>query len=141
MKYWNNLLLYKVFCYLYCVLFDDVLIRRREKAFSLVTHECPASIKMFYVSTVICISVRLALHCVSSCRMLMTLSALLAMKVTWLKRFDALEKAVINMGLIGMLLVSRYGLMEENVVQVFHYYGFHLLSPFLMYNFKSFQGK
>ena len=72
----------KVFCYLYCVLFDDVLIRRREKAFSLVTHECPASIKMFYVSTVICISVRLALHCVSSCRMLMTLSALLAMKVT-----------------------------------------------------------
>ena len=36
-----------------------------------------------------------------------------------------------------MLLVSRSGLVEEDAVQVFHYYGFHLSSSFLMYNFKS----
>ena len=43
--------------------------------------------------------------------------------------------------LIGMLLVSRSGLVEEDAVEVFHYYGFHLSSSFLMYNFKYFQGK
>ena len=39
--------------------------------------------------------------------------------------------------LIGMLLVSRFGLVEEDAVEVFHYYDFHLSSSFLMYNFKS----
>ena len=42
--------------------------------------------------------------------------------------------------LVGMLLVSRSGLVEQDAVKVFHYYGFHLSSSFLMYNFKSFQG-
>jgi hypothetical protein len=40
--------------------------------------------------------------------------------------------------LVGMLLVSRSGLMEEDAVEVFHHYGFHLSSSFLMYNFKFF---
>jgi hypothetical protein len=40
--------------------------------------------------------------------------------------------------LVGMLLFSRSGLVEEDAVEVFHYYGFHLSSSFLMYNFKSF---
>ena len=43
--------------------------------------------------------------------------------------------------LIGMLLVSRSGLMEEDGVKVFHYYGFQLSSSFLISNFKTFQGK
>ena len=43
--------------------------------------------------------------------------------------------------LVDMLLVSRSGLVEEDTVEVFHYYGFHLSSSCLMYNFKSFQGK
>ena len=43
--------------------------------------------------------------------------------------------------LVGMLFVSRSWLVEEDSVEVFHYYGFHLSSSFLMYNFKSFQGK
>jgi hypothetical protein len=43
--------------------------------------------------------------------------------------------------LFGMLLVSRSGLVEEDAVEVFHYYSFHLSSSLLMYNFKSFQGK
>ena len=30
-----------------------------------------------------------------------------------------------------MLLVSRYGLVEENAVEVFHYHGFHLSSSCL----------
>ena len=33
--------------------------------------------------------------------------------------------------LIGMLLVSSSGLLEEDAVEVFHYYGFHF-SAFLM---------
>ena len=41
--------------------------------------------------------------------------------------------------LVGMLLVSRSGLVEEDAVEVFHYYGFHLIYSFLMYNFKSFR--
>ena len=36
-----------------------------------------------------------------------------------------------------MLLVSRSGLVEEDAVEVFRYYGFRLSSSFLMYNFKS----
>ena len=43
--------------------------------------------------------------------------------------------------LVGMLLVSRSGLVEEDAIEVFRYYGFHLSSSFLMYNFKSFQRK
>ena len=34
--------------------------------------------------------------------------------------------------MIGMLLVSRSGLEEEDAVEVLHYYGFHLSSRFLM---------
>ena len=34
--------------------------------------------------------------------------------------------------LVGMLLVSRSGLVEDDAVEVFHYYGFHLSSSFLM---------
>ena len=30
-----------------------------------------------------------------------------------------------NLLMIGMLLVSRSGLVEEDAVEVFHYYGFH----------------
>ena len=37
---------------------------------------------------------------------------------------------------IGLLLVSRSRLVEEDAVEEFHYYGFHLSSSFLMYNFK-----
>ena len=33
--------------------------------------------------------------------------------------------------LIGMLLVSRFELVEENAVKLFHHYVFHLLSYFL----------
>ena len=44
-------------------------------------------------------------------------------------------------GLLDILLVSRSGLVEEDAVEVFDYYGFHLSSSFLVYNFKSFQGK
>ena len=43
--------------------------------------------------------------------------------------------------LVGMLLVSRSGLVEEDAVEVFDYGDFHLSSYFLMFNFKSFQGK
>ena len=35
-------------------------------------------------------------------------------------------------GLIGMLLVSRSGLVEENAVELFHHYGAYLASSFLM---------
>ena len=34
--------------------------------------------------------------------------------------------------LIGMLLVSRSGLVEDDAVEVFYYYGFNLSSSFLM---------
>ena len=34
--------------------------------------------------------------------------------------------------LVGMLLVSRSGLVEEDTIEVFHYYDFHLSSSFLM---------
>ena len=43
--------------------------------------------------------------------------------------------------MVGMLLVSRFRLVEEDAVEVFHYNGIYLSSSFLMYNFKSFQGK
>ena len=33
--------------------------------------------------------------------------------------------------LISMLLVSRSGLLEEDAVEVFHHYDFHLSSSFL----------
>ena len=33
--------------------------------------------------------------------------------------------------LVGMLLVSKYGLMEEDAVEVFHYQGFSLVLFFL----------
>jgi hypothetical protein len=36
------------------------------------------------------------------------------------------------MMMIGMLLDSKPGLVEEDAVEVFHYYGFHLSSSFLM---------
>ena len=39
--------------------------------------------------------------------------------------------------LVGMLLVSKSGLVEEDAFGVFHYYGFHLSSSFLVYKFKS----
>jgi hypothetical protein len=38
-----------------------------------------------------------------------------------------------------MLLVSRFELVEEDAVEVFHYCGFHLSSFFLMYNFMNFR--
>ena len=31
-----------------------------------------------------------------------------------------------------VLLVSRFGLVEEDAIEVFHYYGFYLSSSFLM---------
>ena len=34
--------------------------------------------------------------------------------------------------LVGMLFVSRSGLVEEDAVEIFHYYDFHLSSSFLM---------
>ena len=34
--------------------------------------------------------------------------------------------------MIGMLLVSRSGLVEEDAVEGFRYYGFHIISSFLM---------
>ena len=39
--------------------------------------------------------------------------------------------------LVGMLLVCRSRFVEEDAFEVFHYYGFHLSSSFLMYSFKS----
>jgi hypothetical protein len=38
-------------------------------------------------------------------------------------------------------LLAGFGLVEEGAVQVFHYYAVRLSYSFLMYNFKSFQGK
>jgi hypothetical protein len=35
---------------------------------------------------------------------------------------------------VGMLLVSRSRLVEEDAVEVIHYNAFHLSSSFLMYN-------
>ena len=43
--------------------------------------------------------------------------------------------------LTGILHVSRPGLVEEHAVEVFHHYGVHFSSSFLMQNFKSFRGK
>ena len=43
--------------------------------------------------------------------------------------------------LVCMLLVNWSGLVKEDAIEVFHFYGFHLSSSFMMYNFKSFQGK
>ena len=43
--------------------------------------------------------------------------------------------------LVGMLLVSRSGLVEENDVEVFHHSGVHLSSSYIYINFKSFRGK
>ena len=51
------------------------------------------------------------------------------------------ETDVWRIWLVGVLLVSRFGLVEEDAVEVFHYYGFHLSSSFSMYNFKFFRGK
>ena len=46
----------------------------------------------------------------------------------------------LNVGwLVGMLLVNRSGLVEEDAVEVFHYYGFHL--SFLNVQFQVFSGK
>ena len=42
-------------------------------------------------------------------------------------------------GVTGMLLISTSGLVEEDSIEVFLYYGVH--SSFVMYNFKSFQGE
>jgi hypothetical protein len=39
------------------------------------------------------------------------------------------------------LLVSRTGLLEKDAIEVFHNYGFHFSSSFLMLNFKPFQKK
>ena len=39
-----------------------------------------------------------------------------------------------------MLIISRFRLVEENAVEVFHHYGFHLSSSFWTQNLKSFQG-
>jgi hypothetical protein len=36
-----------------------------------------------------------------------------------------------TVNMISMLLVSRSGLVEEDAVEVIHYYGFHLSSSFL----------
>ena len=41
--------------------------------------------------------------------------------------------------MIGMLLVSRPGLVEEDAVEMFHYYGFHL--SFLDVKFQVLSGK
>ena len=57
----------------------------------------------------------------------------------WLFEFNAVFIRIY--WLVGMLLVSMSVLVEEDAVEVFHFYGFHLSSSFLMYNFKSFQGK
>jgi hypothetical protein len=40
-----------------------------------------------------------------------------------------------------MLLVSRSGLVKEDAVEVFHHYGVHLSSFYLIYNLKSFEEK
>ena len=42
-------------------------------------------------------------------------------------------RSIINIdSLIGMLLVSMSGLVEENAVEMFRYYGAHLSSSFLV---------
>ena len=43
--------------------------------------------------------------------------------------------------LVGMLLVSRSGLVEEDAVEAFHYYGFHLSCFFLDVQLQVFSGK
>ena len=40
-----------------------------------------------------------------------------------------------------MLLVSRSGLVEDDAVEVFHYYSFHLSSFFLDVKFQVLSGK
>ena len=42
--------------------------------------------------------------------------------------------------LVGILLVSRSGLVEENAVEVFHHYGVHLSSSLLMQIFSWLAG-
>ena len=46
-----------------------------------------------------------------------------------------------NWWLIGVLLVSRSGLVEEDVIEVSHYYGFHLSFSSLDIKFKVISGK
>jgi hypothetical protein len=48
----------------------------------------------------------------------------------WFRRGPEHTSVMIMM--IGMLLVSRSGLVEEDVVKVFHYQGFHLSFSFLI---------
>ena len=48
---------------------------------------------------------------------------------------------MLQYSLTGMLLVSRFGLVEEDAVEVFHYYEFHLSSSFLKYKFEVLSGK
>ena len=47
------------------------------------------------------------------------------------QRFELVLSELIDW-LIGMLLVSRSGLVEDNAVKMFHHYGVHLFSSFLM---------
>ena len=60
------------------------------------------------------------------------------------KRMTSVTKYILTKDaywLVGMLLVSRSGLVEEDAVEMFNYYGFHLSSSFLMYNFKPTEDK
>ena len=50
-------------------------------------------------------------------------------------------KTLVNWLIIGILLVTISRLVEENAVQVFHNYCFHLSSSYLIYNFQDFSGK
>jgi len=43
--------------------------------------------------------------------------------------------------LIGILLISRSGLVEENAIEVIQNYGVHVSSAFFMCYLKSFLGK
>jgi hypothetical protein len=54
------------------------------------------------------------------------------MEVQLFYQILALFDSAILSWLLGMLLVSRSGLVEEDAGEVFHYYGFHLSSSFLI---------
>ena len=42
-------------------------------------------------------------------------------------------KIVVLPDIVFLLIVSRFGLVEKDAVEVFRYYGFHLSSSFLMF--------
>jgi hypothetical protein len=58
--------------------------------------------------------------------------ALIRLYVMWWFYLTTIYSENISFYWVGMLLVSRSGLVEEDAIEVFRYYGVHLSSSFLM---------